>query len=128
MELTILKFILPYINWQSLGIFAAYTWFLLIGFFVYVTAVTSWPRMLIGIKILVSPVIVIFGVADVIFDTVAGTIMFGLEPPGWFEKRFTFSARCEYHVNDAGFKGVIADAFCFTLNTISPGHCDKRRK
>lgn len=107
--------------------FAAYlvlSWLLLIGFFFYATVEASWNRLKIGIKLLVLPVVIVFGLLDVIFDVVFGTIMF-LEPPGWFSGRFTFSQRCEHHWNDAGLRGVFADAYCYTLNSILPGHCKK---
>lgn len=100
------------------------SWLLLLGFFFYATVQTSWNRLRIGIKILVLPVVIVFGVLDFAFDTIFGTIMY-LELPGWFSGRFTFSQRCEHHWNDAGFRGVIADAYCFTLNSILPGHCQK---
>jgi hypothetical protein len=103
-------------------IFAIYTYALLTGFFFYAGVMAAWPRLLFGIKLLVAPVVLIFGVADIVFDTVFGSVMY-LELPGWFSKRFTFSQRCEHHMSDAGFRGVIAGAYCFTLNTVVPGHC-----
>lgn len=123
MELTTLKLALPYLNLESFGFALVYTWLLLIGFMVYDSAKEAWPRMKVGIKILVSPVLIVFGVSDVLFDATAGTVMFGFELPGWHKSRFTFSSRCAYHKKDSGFRGVIARAFCTTLNSIMPGHC-----
>lgn len=101
-----------------------YAWLLLIGFIFYAGALAAWDDMKIGIKILIAPAILVFFIMDVIFDTVAGTILFR-EVPGWFEKRFTFSQRCEYHWLDEGFSGSVAGAFCFLLNSISKNHCRK---
>jgi hypothetical protein len=104
----------------------AYSWLLLIGFIFYAGALSAWGNMRIGIKILIAPALIIFFFADVIFDMVAGTILFR-ELPGWTEKRFTFSQRCEYHWLDAGFNGSVAGAFCFLLNSISKNHCENHK-
>lgn len=105
-----------------LAAFVAASWALLLGFFFYAGVESSWNRLKIGIKILVLPIVVVFGILDFLFDAVFGSIMY-LELPGWFSGRFTFSMRCEYHRYDSGFRGVIADAYCYLLNSIVPGHC-----
>ncbi|HQS59958.1 MAG: hypothetical protein B7Y56_03375 [Gallionellales bacterium 35-53-114] len=124
MEMKILTLAMQYAEEYWFVAYLASAWLLLIGFFIYATVEASWHRLKIGIKILVAPVVIVFGLLDVIFDFVFGSIMF-LEPPGWFSGRFTFSQRCEHHWNDEGLRGVIADAHCFLLNSILPGHCRK---
>ena len=110
------------INWNLLFGFLAYSVLLLWGFALYATVEASWSRLKIGIKLLYAPIVIVFGIADVIFDSIFGTIMY-LELPGWFSGRWSFSQRCEHHMDDTSWRGVIAGAYCFTLNSILPGHC-----
>ena len=122
----ILDLVIKYGETYWLAAFIVSSWVLLIGFFFYATVEASWNRLKIGIKILVLPVVLFFGVLDILFDAIFGSIMY-LEFPfkHWFNGRFTFSQRCEYHWDAPGYRGVIADAYCFLLNSILPGHCKK---
>jgi hypothetical protein len=92
------------------------------GFTFYATVYGVWNRLNLFVKVIYSPVIIVFGVADVLYDTIFGTVIY-LELPGWMDGRITFSRRCEYHMQDTGFRGKIARTFCKLLNTIMPGHC-----
>ena len=94
-----------------------FTYIFFLGFFTYAAAKHAWKRMKIGIKLLVLPAILVFGVLDFTFNLIIGTILF-LEIP----TTFTFSARCALHLQDTNFRGKLARAFAFMLNSIDPNH------
>lgn len=91
------------------------------GFVFYAGCVKAWPRLLIGVKILLLPPVIAFGILDVAFNIIFGTMIF-LELPSF--SLITFSKRCEYHMHDTTWRGSIADSYCFLLNSILPGHCE----
>jgi hypothetical protein len=92
------------------------------GFVFYAGALQAWDRALIGQKIILAPPLVFFGLLDVVFNVTFGTIMF-LELPSFH--LITFSKRCEFHMADNNWRGSIAGAYCFLLNTFIPDHCQK---
>jgi hypothetical protein len=99
MELIDFELLMKYAQeyWLPLLLFSS--WLLLIGFFFYATVEVSWHRLKIGIKILVLPVVIVFGLLDILFDTVVGTVLF-CELPGWptvspeMRKQLLHSATC----------------------------------
>lgn len=119
---TLLNLIFKFSVKHPLLVFMIYSWLLLAGFFFYASARESWQRLHISIKILISPFLVLFVLADVLFDMVPGTIIF-FELPRWFSGDLTFSARCEYHFEDTNYRGSVAGMYCRILNSILPGHC-----
>jgi hypothetical protein len=106
-----------------------YSLLLFYGFVMYATIERTWDKALFGVKVLYSPILIIFAPMDFIYDAIVGTIIY-LELPGWFadSPRLTFSKRCEFHMDDKDFRGGIARAWCFLLNTIIPEHCQSKVK
>jgi len=96
-----------------------WTYVLFIGFFFYAAALQAWNRLKIGIKILVAPALCVFGVIDIAFNVVVGSIIFWELP---FVHGLTFSQRCSYHLTTPGYKGKVAGAFSVPLNAVLPGH------
>jgi len=90
---------------------------LFLGFLIYASILQAWSKLKIGIKILLVPVLVVFGGADVLFNFTLGSLLF-LERA----RTYTFSQRLCQHLNDAGWKGHLAGAFSVPLNAIYPGH------
>lgn len=90
---------------------------LFLGFLIYAAAKRAWPRLKIGIKVLLAPALLAFGLIDVLFNIVIGTILFLELPTTW-----TFSQRCSRHLHDAGWRGSIAGAFSVPLNVVDEGH------
>lgn len=90
---------------------------LFLGFMIYAASKRAWNRLKIGIKILLAPVLVVFGVIDVLFNAVIGSIIF-LEPP----RTMTFSQRCSSHLYRNDWRGSVAGAFSVPLNAIDPDH------
>lgn len=72
MELQVINLILKYGEQYWIAAYMMSAWILLVGFFFYATVEASWHRLKIGIKILVLPVVILFGLLDVLFDTVFG--------------------------------------------------------
>lgn len=93
------------------------------GFVFYAGCVQAWPRMLIGFKILVAPVLLVFGIADVLFRCTFGSLMF-LDLPTM--ATITFSKQCESYMEDSGWRGAVANAYCFLLNTFIQDHCQRK--
>lgn len=93
---------------------------LLVGFFFYASVIQAWPKLKIGIKVLVAPTVALVGLIDVAFDLVIGSIIF-LELPN-FKRNYTFSQRCCVHFHDADWRGKVAGVFSVPLNAIVPGH------
>lgn len=93
------------------------------GYVYYAGVVHAWPRMLIGQKILAIIPLIIFGVADVLFRCTFGVLMF-FELPTM--ATITFSKQCESHMGEPGWRGAVADAYCFLLNTFIPNHCQRK--
>lgn len=87
------------------------------GFLIYASVKRAWPRLKIGIKVMQVPILLVFGLIDVLFNIVIGSILF-LELP----RQLTFSQRCCVHLHDTGWRGSIAGAFSVPLNVIDEGH------
>jgi len=87
------------------------------GFLIYASLKQSWYRLKIGIKILELPVLLIFGIADILFNAIVGSILF-LELPS----TLTFSARLRHHIYSIGWRGVMAGAISVPLNAVFIGH------
>jgi hypothetical protein len=92
------------------------------GFVFYAGCVQAWPRLLIAVKILLLPPVIFFGLLDIVFNITFGTLMF-LELPSFH--LITFSKRCEHHMGENNWRGSIANAYCFLLNSVIPEHCQK---
>lgn len=105
--------------------FILYSILLLYGFALYASVRSAWERLSVWVKLAYAPVIIVFGIADVLYDTLFGTILY-FELPGWLAGRMTFSQRCEHHMDSEGRRGSIARSFCHILNAIMPGHCQSR--
>lgn len=95
----------------------AWMYLLFLGFTMYASIIQAWWKLKIGIKIMLVPVLLVFGGLDASFDLVVGSILF-LELP----RKFTFSQRLCRHLNDAGWRGHVAGAFAVPLNAIYPDH------
>jgi len=96
------------------------------GFIYYAGVVRVWDEMLIGQKIVASPPLVVFGLVDVlILRCILGTIIF-IELPTM--ATITFSKQCESHMDEDNWRGKIARAFCFLLNTFIRAHCQGRSR
>ncbi len=94
-----------------------YTYLLFIGFAMYASIIQAWNKLKIGIKIIYAPVLIIFGLADILFNLTIGSLLF------WERAyTYTFSQRLCSHLNDVGWKGHLAGAFSVPLNAICPGH------
>lgn len=93
------------------------TYGLFLGFLAYVAAKTSWHRMKIGIKVLIVPAFLLFGLLDVLFNATIGSALF-LDIP----RDLTFSERCSRHLFDGNWRGRIAGAFAVALNAIDEDH------
>ena len=102
--------------------YIVYSVLLFYGFVFYAGALQAWNRALIGQKIILLPPLIVFGLADILFRCTFGMLMF-LELPTI--DTITFSKQCESHYHEAGWRGSLAGAFCFLLNTFIPGHCQK---
>lgn len=90
---------------------------LLLGFLIYSASKHAWSRLKVGIKILLAPVLVVFGMIDVFFNIVIGSVLF-LELP----YTMTFSQRCSSHLYRKDWRGSVARAFAVPLNAIDPDH------
>jgi len=90
---------------------------LFLGFTMYASIIQAWHKLKIGIKVLLAPVLLVFGGIDVIFNLVIGSLLFWERP-----KKFTFSERLCFHLTDADWRGRIAGAFSVPLNAIYPDH------
>lgn len=88
-----------------------------LGFLAYSSAKQAWFRLKIGVRVLLIPAFLFFGLIDVVFNITAGTLLF-LEVP----RDLTFSQRCSRHLCDAGWRGKVANAFAVPLNAIDPNH------
>lgn len=97
----------------------AFVWMylLFLGFLIYAASKHAWHRLKIGIKILLAPVLIVFGIIDVLFNIVVGTVLF-LELP----RTMTFSQRCSRHLYRNDWRGTVARAFAVPLNAIDPEH------
>lgn len=100
------------IAWVLLWLYVLY-----LGFFMYAAAKHSWWKLKVGHKALIAPALLFFGLIDVAFNFVIGSILF-LEPP----RTLTFSQRCSYHLHDGGWRGKVAGAFAVLLNAVDEGH------
>ena len=96
---------------------ALFAYALLLGFLAYAAAKHAWWRLKIGIKLLLVPAFLFFGVLDVAFNLTFGSLLF-LDVP----RELTFSQRCSRHLYDLGWRGRVAGAFSVPLNAIDPGH------
>lgn len=94
-----------------------FTYFLFVGFAVYASFIQAWDKLKIGIKVLYAPVLIVFGLADVVFNFTIGSAMF-LERA----KTLTFSQRLNAHLNDPNWRGQLAGAFSVPLNALYPNH------
>lgn len=90
---------------------------LFLGFLMYAALMQAWHRLKIGIKILVVPVLLVFGGFDVLFNLTFGSAIFWERP-----RQLTFSARLCKHMFEPGWRGKLADAFAVPLNAIFPNH------
>lgn len=90
---------------------------LFLAFTMYASILQAWGRLKIGIKILVFPALLIFGIIDVIFNLVVGSILFRELP-----RQFTLSQRLCQHLIDPDWRGHIAGAIAVPLNAIYPDH------
>jgi uncharacterized membrane protein len=90
---------------------------LFLGFLIYASVLQAWDKLKIGIKVLLAPVLIIFGGADILFNFTIGSLLF-LERA----HTYTFSQRLCQHLNDADWKGHLAGAFSVPLNAIYPDH------
>ena len=104
---------------KVLELFLLWTYALYVGFFMYGSAIQAWNRLKIAFKILIAPVVIIFGIMDVGFNVVFGSIMF-LEPP--FIHGITFSQRCCHWYILSGWRSSLAGAWSVPLNEIVPNH------
>lgn len=100
------------IKWALLWMYVLY-----LGFFMYAAAKHSWRKLKIGHKVMVAPALLFFGLIDVAFNIVIGSMLF-LELP----RTLTFSQRCSSHFYDLGWRGKIAGAFSVPLNAVDEGH------
>lgn len=100
---------------------------LYVGFFVYAAASSAWNRMLIGHKVLIAPVLLLFGLVDVLFNVTLGALMFWEEPlpqtgMWWYQRDWTFSQRCCRWYRASGWRGSLAGAWSVPLNAVYPKH------
>jgi len=90
---------------------------LFLGFLIYAASKHSWSRLKVGIKILLLPVLIVFGMIDVLFNMTIGSVLF-LELP----HTMTFSQRCAMNLYRNDWRSSVARAFAVPLNAIDPGH------
>jgi hypothetical protein len=103
---------------MSLALFVLeWTYALLLGFTMYASIIQAWDRLKIGMKVLLAPVLIVFGGADVLFNFTVGSALF-------WERAYTltFSQRLCQHLNDVDWRGHLAGAFSVPLNAIYPDH------
>jgi hypothetical protein len=94
-----------------------WTYALFVGFAAYAAIIQAWSKLKIGIKILYIPVLLVFGLSDVLFNLTIGSVLF------WERAyTYTFSQRLCQHLNDTGWRGHLAGAFSVPLNAIYPNH------
>ena len=95
----------------------AYVYALFACFAMYAAIIQAWSKLKIGIKVLYAPMLIVFGLMDVLFNFTFGSLLF------WERARtYTFSQRLSSHLNDTDWKGRISKAFAIPLNAIYPGH------
>lgn len=90
---------------------------LFLGFLIYAAVLQAWPKLKIGIKVLLIPVLLAFGGFDILFNFTIGSVLF-LERA----HTYTFSQRLCQHLNNPGWRGAMAGAFSVPLNAVYPGH------
>ena len=91
---------------------------LLVVFAGYCTVKAHWNELRPEIKVLLAPMYSLI-VVDVLFNLIPATFIF-LELPA----QLTLTQRCDKHLKDTNYKGVLARYLCNNLlNIFQKDHC-----